>query len=196
MTPQTPKERRRKRFVHRNVQGRVLISVAFYWILYHAFLWHALFLAKGILGHSAATLGERYREFFSEYCLLLICALLVFPMVMADMIKLTHRIVGPFTSFERVLDNMAKGQAVPHLTLRKKDLVGDLATAINKVIDYHNARLRHDGKAFPATKQTSVAHPAVGLASRRVIAPRTSVMTVSMPTSRLRSPSTAIRASR
>ena len=152
-------ERRCKRFVDQNIQGRILVYIAVYWILYHAFVWHALFLAKGILGQPAMTFGERYREFFSEYYLLLVCAVLVFPMVLADMIKLTHRVVGPFASLQRALNGMAHGNVVSRIKLREKDLIGDLAASINNVIDYHNVRLRNEAMELSGSEESNTDSP-------------------------------------
>ncbi len=134
-------KRRKSLFVNRTVQGRVLWHVAVYWILYHALLWHVLFLSEGMQGRTAGSFRELYANFFAENVILLCCAIAVFPIVLVDAVKLTHRIVGPLRSFERVLRDMTDHKPVAKLNLRKRDLLSGFLEVFNDFIESQNREI-------------------------------------------------------
>ncbi len=132
-------EKARKRlFVSRVIQGRMLRHVAVYWLIYHVFLWHTLFLADGLRGGESLPFVELYAKFLAEHFLLLACGLAVLPMVLWDMLKLTHRAAGPFVRFEQALKEMSQGKQTAKLKLRKNDLVTEFLAVFNDFIEYHN----------------------------------------------------------
>ena len=132
---------RTKWFVNRTAQGRVMWHVGMYWVIYHLFLFHALFLAEGIRGSNATTFRARYASFLSEHVMLVACAVAILPIVLLDMLKLTHRIVGPFARFERALNEMSRGRQVRKLVLRKKDLDNGFGKVFNAFVEYHNREI-------------------------------------------------------
>lgn len=61
--------------------------------------------------------------------------ILISPMVALVGIFLSHRISGPVYRLERVLEEIASGDLTPHITLRKKDELANLANGINSVTE-------------------------------------------------------------
>jgi hypothetical protein len=129
---------RKKLLVSQAIQGRVLRHVAVYWLIYHFFLWHTLFVVDGLRGGDSLPFMDRYANFFQEHFLIVACGVAILPIVIWDMLKLTHRIAGPFVRFECALKEMAKGKQISGIDLRKKDLVTEFLAVFNEFIEYHN----------------------------------------------------------
>jgi len=132
---------RKKEFVSRPLQGRLMMQIGLYWVLYHVFLWHAIFvfryaevrLASG--GSSAPfSLPELYGQFVRDYYPIIICALITLPIVVVDMMKMTHRIAGPLVRFRRTLRDLSEGKQVPPLKLRKGDLLMEFQDEFNEYL--------------------------------------------------------------
>jgi hypothetical protein len=133
---------RKKVYVSPTIQGRLLAQLCFYWLLYNFLLWHGTFLietlpATGVPG----PLSERYSSFCSQHVIWLLCMLAAVPIILWDMVKLTHRVAGPLVRLERILREMARGQRVSQVTLRPNDMLDTFVEALNQLIDLHNQRL-------------------------------------------------------
>lgn len=66
---------------------------------------------------------------------IIINILLLIPVVVFISMYLSHKIAGPIYRLERYLTDMAAGQLVAHVKLRKGDEFGSLAAKINDVTD-------------------------------------------------------------
>jgi hypothetical protein len=144
MSENEKRNKRKTLFVSRTVQGRVMWHVGIYWVVYHFLLWHVLFLAEGIVGIKAMSFGDRYARFCSEHVMLAVCAMAILPIVLLDMMRLTHRIVGPFARLERALSEMSQRKKVPKLQLRENDLVHDFVIAFNGFVEHHNRTIQSE----------------------------------------------------
>jgi hypothetical protein len=133
---------RKKFFVSGAIQGRVLAQLCSYWLLYNFLLWHATFLIEALPSEGVpAPLFERYAAFCSQHTIWLVCMLFVFPVILWDMVKLTHGVAGPLVRLERVVRQMARGEAVSTVVLREHDMLGQFVEALNELIEAHNRRL-------------------------------------------------------
>src|SRR6516162_9736690 len=110
--------KRKKVFVSRAIQGRILARIVKYWLVCSLSLWHALFLIE-LARYTIPGLGTRaprfspleaYAQFASQHATLLIASALVFPVILWDMLKLTHQIAGPLVRFEHTLRKMTAGE--------------------------------------------------------------------------------------
>lgn len=147
---------RKKLYVSGAIQGRILLRITAYWILYHFVLWHTLFLASGLTQDGSYTsLSDAYARFFWKNLVLLMCAAAVFPIIFRDMLKITHRVAGPFVRFERALNTMARGEHVEPITLRKHDMVHEFLDVFNKFIEYHNRKLAQESEPDSTQSQGS-----------------------------------------
>lgn len=142
-------EKRKNLFVCGVIQGRILVRLMLYWGLYHFFLFHALFITSAafVSGIDDSFIGS-YASFVKSNLMLIGCAVVVLPIILRDMLRMTNRVAGPFVQFERALKEMAAGQKVEPIKLRKGDLIGKFVEVFNDFILYHNAEL--DRKALAA----------------------------------------------
>ena len=133
--------KRTQLLVNRRVQGRVLLRVLYLWGLYHFVLWNVMFFFRFIqycgerlTGGQARTFSDLFAEFFHNHYSLLICAVIVLPYLAWDVLKLTHRFVGPLIQFQRCLTRMTNGEHVAEVKIRQHDFLGELQDSFNEFL--------------------------------------------------------------
>lgn len=121
---------RRRVFVDRSIQGRIVGRIAMYWLLYHLVLWHGLFVFRYVQylsgtmeGKPHQTLGEVYGHFADDYYPLAVIAMVTFPIFLFEVVRMTHRVAGPILRFKNVMKSLLDGEHIPPLKLRPRDLL-------------------------------------------------------------------------
>jgi len=145
------KHARKKLFVSRKIQGRMLLKLALYWGVYHLVLWHAMFVYR-YLQYRADVLGgatqvpfaELYSTFVTQHYSMILCAVGLFPIIFWDMVKVTHRIAGPLVRFQNKLRDMKNGERPEPIKLRKGDLLVDLQDAFNEYVAILDTKPRRE----------------------------------------------------
>ncbi len=135
--------KRKKVFVSREIQGRILMRVFKYWLFYNFALWHALLLIDyqrygipaALNGGARLSVLEFYADFAAQHVTLLVLAVALSPIVLWDMLKLTHQIAGPLVRFRQALHKMALGQPVEKIKLRDGDLLIEFQDAFNDFLE-------------------------------------------------------------
>jgi hypothetical protein len=134
--------RRSRLFIDREVQGAILIRMFMHWLLLMfgtlAFLGCLEILINGSDGPPSTQLWnvwERHRWFF-------IAPFLLLPAFVNDMIKLSHRFVGPVARVHTELRRLAEGKPANPIKLRKNDYWKDLAADFNAALDKINCNER------------------------------------------------------
>ncbi len=132
---------RKRLFVNRAIQGRLLARTALYWMLYHGVLWMAMFLYRYAEHRGAVQAGaavrpfsDLYGQFVNEHFSMWICAIAILPIVLWDLLKFSHRIVGPLIPFQRAIERLTAGEQVTEVRLRHGDLMFDLQTTFNQYL--------------------------------------------------------------
>lgn len=136
------KKLRKKSFVNRELQGRFLTRLAGYWIFYHIVLWHSLFaidLMRNILGAAVMdapshSIGELYAAFADTHRVMLFLMVASLPIVLRDMVRLTHQVAGPLVRFRNGLRQLAEGREVETVKLRKGDLLTEFQDSFNEFL--------------------------------------------------------------
>lgn len=139
--------RRKKEFVNKKIQGKLLVRLAVYWIVYHVMLWHAMFLyrfmyyrGEVLAGGRSLSFSQLYSQFVETHFSLIVCAVLVFPVILWDMLKLSHKVAGPLVRFQHALRQLGRGEYVERISLRKGDLLTDYQDAFNEFLDQTQQR--------------------------------------------------------
>lgn len=142
-----PSELRRKLLVDRFLQGRLILRVALYWTLYHAALWHSLVLVRylqhrlaGLSGAAVPSFREEYLRTFQDSQTLLLAAVLLFPAVIWETLRQTHRIAGPLFRFQATLQALISGGNPPPVQLRKGDLLKPFEQTMNEFLEFYAER--------------------------------------------------------
>lgn len=142
---------RKSYYVNRRVQGGVLSRFCMYWIVYHFVLWHAMILFQFVSrreqlfeqftqgGVATATpmqsFADLYGTFAAEHYSLLVCAALVLPFLLWDVLKMTHRIAGPLVRFQHALRDLAAGRRIRRIELRDGDLLTGFQDVFNEYLE-------------------------------------------------------------
>jgi hypothetical protein len=154
------KKPRKKLFVSRAIQGRLLVKLAVYWGVYHVVLWHAMFMYRyfqyraDVLGGAPhVPFGVLYNSFVAQHYSMMMCAVAVFPIILWDMVKVTHRIAGPLVRFRRVLQDLARGQHVGEIRLRKGDMLVELQDAFNEYLRSLDADAKSGAAAVASVEE-------------------------------------------
>jgi hypothetical protein len=133
---------RRQVYVNRTIQGRMLRRFALMWFIYHVVLWNAMFLYRylqyrGELLAGAAPLP--FADLYSDFCLqhysVLVCALAVLPVLLWDMVRMSHRVAGPLVRFQRALSEIAEGRPVDRVQIRDGDLLIEFQDEFNAFLE-------------------------------------------------------------
>ena len=132
---------RKRLFVNREIQGRLLGRTALYWVLYHAVLWMAMFFYRYaehrgavMAGAEPRSFGDLYGQFVHEHHSMWFCAFVILPIVLWDLLKFSHRVVGPLVRFQRTLESLTAGEAIQEVRLRNGDLLFDLQHTFNQYL--------------------------------------------------------------
>lgn len=134
-------DHRRQSFVNWQIQGNLVFRLVGYVVLYHFILWNVMFLHcylqyQGELeaGGRVQTFGELYGNFALEHYSVLVCAIAVFPLLVWDGIRFSHRVAGPLVRLQNVLKQLSQGHRSPEVKLRKGDLMEQLAETVNELL--------------------------------------------------------------
>jgi hypothetical protein len=134
-------DKRKKLFVDRYVQGRAISYVFFYWAGYHVMLWIVMFffrLCQYFIHYSSGEplrdFGDLYGDFVRTQVPMIVCGLVVLPIIMWDVLKTTHRCVGPLVRMKECLARLSRGEPAAEITCRKDDMLVDLLDAFNQFL--------------------------------------------------------------
>lgn len=127
---------RRTYFVDPEVQGTLLRKAAWYWLLsllvvgsLNVLGW--IFVAPGV--NVLVQIRELLPSFFGILGIAMVSSLIVLPILLYDLTKLTNRFAGPILRLQRSLDALAEGKSIPPLSFREGDYWHDLAEAVNRI---------------------------------------------------------------
>ncbi len=134
---------RKKKYVSGPIQGRLMMRMAVYWVMYHVILWHAILAFRYIEFRFRSTVtGEQialhdfYSRFVQDFYPILVCAIVALPIVLVDLMHLTHRIAGPLVRFQNALRGLIAGEEIRKVGLRKGDLLIEFQDEFNRYLDF------------------------------------------------------------
>jgi hypothetical protein len=130
-----PNQCRRSRiFIDREVQGALMLRVAFYWFccLLSIVL---LVLCWNVFTGPRRPFAELFHEIYERYAPALLASLILLPMVMIDVMRLSHRFVGPVVRLRGALRELAQNGRVRPIAFREHDYWQELAGDFNRVAE-------------------------------------------------------------
>jgi hypothetical protein len=130
--------KRKTHFVDRSLQGAILV---------HLVMQYALFLlAAGTILYFVELLASAPRDagknMVSRYGPTVLAVLVLAPIFLRDLCKLTNRFAGPMVRLRRAMRELAEGREVPPIHFREHDFWKDLAVDFNRVIERVHAAER------------------------------------------------------
>ena len=85
-------------------------------------------------GAELRSFADLYGQFVRENHAMWFCAFAILPIVLWDLLKFSHRVVGPLVRFQRTLESLTAGETVQEVRLRQGDLLFDLQTTFNQYL--------------------------------------------------------------
>jgi len=154
---------RKKLFVNSLIQGRLIWRAAAYWTIYHIVLWHTLFLfqyfqyrVELVNGGLPMTFGELYGTFCLKYYPIIISAVAILPVLLIDVVRISHHIAGPLVNFQNVFKRMQKGEHVESVTLREGDMLTEFQEAFNAFLVHYNQQQGHANSLSESIGETEI----------------------------------------
>lgn len=148
---------RKRVFINSMIQGRIMTRVAAYWVIYHLVMWHTLFLfhyfayrVEVVNGAPSVPFAELYGTFCLKYYPIVFSAMACAPLLLGDVLKMTHRIAGPLYRFEKALQAIQAGEEVKAVKLRDHDLLIQFQAEFNRFLDHYNELKRKVAATEPA----------------------------------------------
>ena len=131
-------QKRSRLFIDRDVQGALVFRVAYYWALC---VWALFFLLTAYplamqWWRSALTPAQAFEIVHAtwlSFCYPMLASALLLPLLMWDIVRLSHRHVGPIYRLRNALRDLGEGHAVAPIQFREHDMWSDLAEHFNRV---------------------------------------------------------------
>ena len=125
---------RKHLFVDPEIQGRLVLRVVLYWLL--CLVGVGLMLLCWRIGTGPVkSFEEHLRDVWRENAPALAASLLLLPLALVDMLRLSNRFLGPMLRLRRSMRQTGRGELVQPLQIRHGDLCHDMADEYNAVVE-------------------------------------------------------------
>lgn len=126
-----PRERRKKTFVNKQIQGQLIIRLAGQWLLFLLTMFAFGFFVELVNGDS----GDIGKQFMYRIGPSLLAAVILFPIFLLDICKQSHRVVGPILRLHRGIRELADGSEVEVIRIRKNDFWKPVMDDFNRAVE-------------------------------------------------------------
>lgn len=128
----SPKAQRKRLFVDAKVQGALLVRGVAYW-LFALLAISLLLLCWRVWAVPGRPFAFHLDHLWYFYAPALFASLLLLPIVLVDIVKLSSRFVGPLVRLRNGMRALARGERVKPIRFRKGDFWQDFAQEFNAV---------------------------------------------------------------
>ncbi len=125
--------KRTQLFVDRKVQGELMQRTIMYW-LFCLLALSLMVLCWRILTQPVQLSSEHFREMWQFYGPAVIASLLLLPIVVVDIIRMSNRFAGPLHRLRREMSRLANGEHAEPIYFRENDYWADFADDYNKIL--------------------------------------------------------------
>ena len=126
------KHLRKHLFVDPKVQGALVTRVAVYWVVC-LFTMTVMLLCWNMLTGPARMPWTHLDNMWFHYGPALIASLLLVPLVMIDIVRVSNRFAGPLLRLRRLMRDLAAGKPVEPIHFRNNDFWQEIAEEFNAV---------------------------------------------------------------
>lgn len=141
--------RRRQVMIDQEVQGVLIGRVIVYWLVCQASVFFG-YAAWQILTLPSDESVVGVLPQIAELLPALLGSLLLIPLVIADLLRLSNRFVGPIWNLRNAMKRLELGDPVPPLELRRRDFWPDLLRRFNRLCVAGRASSSHGSPTMPA----------------------------------------------
>jgi hypothetical protein len=144
--------KRKKHFVDRAVQGAILLRLVMHWSLF--------LFAAGTFVYFVEMLAGAPREagknLLSRHGPTVLAVLVLAPVFIRDLCKLTNRFAGPMVRLRRAMHDLAEGREVAFIQFRDGDFWKELAVDFNRVVERVQSTKANAGDADSDLQPTRI----------------------------------------
>jgi hypothetical protein len=123
---------RKRMFVDRKVQGALVARVVTYWVLSVISI-ALMLLCWNVITGPAHGLQKNFDNMWFVYGPAAIASFLLLPVVIADIVRISNRFVGPLLRLRRSMRALARGEYVEPIEFRSTDFWYDFADDFNAI---------------------------------------------------------------
>src|SRR5262249_6297526 len=123
--------RRSTFLVDRKVQGALMVRMIFYW-LFCLLSMVLMIVCWNVYAGPPRRFVDLFLDLYFRYGPALAASLLLLPIVMMDVVRLSNRFVGPVVRLKTALKELADGRPAQPLNFRDDDFWRDLAVEFNR----------------------------------------------------------------
>lgn len=127
------KHLRKRLFVDPKVQGALVIRVVCYWMICLVTITLMLLCWRIITG-PARLFYTHLDDMWFHYGPALVASLVLLPLVIVDIVRLSNRFAGPMLRLRRNMRELAQGESVEPIAFREGDFWQDFAKEFNGVL--------------------------------------------------------------
>jgi hypothetical protein len=121
---------RKRHFVDRAVQGSILLRLVAHWALFLVAAGVLLYFIELVAGDPR----DAARNALARHRPTVLAVLVLAPIFLRDLCKLTNRFAGPMVRLRRAMRDLAEGRDVAPIKFRDGDFWKDLADEFNRVL--------------------------------------------------------------
>ena len=114
------------------VQGALIVRVVVYWLLCLLAIGTLLLLWRMVV-RPLSPFDQQLHDLWSLYRPAAVVSLLLLPIIVLDMLRLTNRFAGPLFRLRGAMRDLAQGKAVDPVQFRRDDFWHDFARDFNIV---------------------------------------------------------------
>jgi len=151
MSETLPQKVRRHLFVDPKVQGALVIRVVLYWFV-SLFAVGVFLLCWRVMEAPKAPLDMHCEDLWTHYGPACLASLILLPLVIVDLLRLSNRFVGPLLRLRRSMRKLARGEYVEPILFREDDFWRDFAEEFNAVV----AKVQKDSPTAIGTDKEGV----------------------------------------
>ena len=127
----SPRRKRSKKYVHARIQGGVALRILLYWLACGVVATAMIITWRVVVSGPARVFYTHFDDLWFRFQPVIVASLLLLPLVLFDMLRFTHRVVGPMIRLRSALDALGRGEEVKPLKFRSNDHWHELAEAFN-----------------------------------------------------------------
>lgn len=135
---------RKQLFVDPKVQGALVKRVVVYWVFCLCTIATMLFCWDMLTGPARAP-WKHFDAMWFHYGPALIASILVLPLIIVDIVRMSNRFAGPLVRLRRSMRKLAQGEYVEPIKFRDDDFWKEFADEFNTVV----ARVQGDDPNTP-----------------------------------------------
>ena len=127
-------DQRIRKFVDGKLQGALLLRVLLYSFCCLTVVTVMILTWRIAFSGPARVFYKHFDDLWFQYGPVMIALLLLLPLIMIDVVRFSHRFVGPMLRMRRAMKDLAEGRTVEPIRFRKNDFWHEAADHFNLLI--------------------------------------------------------------